>query len=85
MELDDKLCYCFHVSKRKVINHIRVHKPRVASQLSECGGAGTGCGWCVPFLKQCFVAATNDKDVEILLTAEEYEGQRADYRLAKNQ
>lgn len=52
MELDDELCLCFHVTKRKVLNHLRVHRPRVASQLSECGGAGTGCGWCVPFLKK---------------------------------
>ncbi|MGC1274716.1 MAG: (2Fe-2S)-binding protein [Planctomycetaceae bacterium] len=52
MQLDDELCLCFHVTKRKVLNHLRVHKPRVASQLAECGGAGTGCGWCVPFLKK---------------------------------
>ena len=52
MNLDDELCLCFHVSKRKVLNFLRVRKPRVASQLAECGGAGTGCGWCVPFLKK---------------------------------
>jgi bacterioferritin-associated ferredoxin len=52
MDLDDELCLCFHVSKRKVINYLRVHRPRVASQLADCGGAGTGCGWCVPFLKK---------------------------------
>jgi len=56
LELDDQLCYCFHVTKRKVVNYIRIHQPRVPSQLSECGGAGTGCGWCVPFLKKCFEA-----------------------------
>ena len=80
MELDDKICYCFHVTKRKVVNHIRVHKPQVASQLSDCGGAGTGCGWCVPFLKKCFEADSNDENVRITLTAEEYEAQRAAYR-----
>ena len=52
MELDDELCLCFHVSKRKVLNYLRVHRPPVASRLSECGGAGTGCGWCRPFLKK---------------------------------
>jgi bacterioferritin-associated ferredoxin len=51
MQLDDKICYCFHVSKRKILNFLRVRQPRVPSQLSECGSAGTGCGWCVPFLK----------------------------------
>jgi len=52
MDLDDELCLCFHVSKRKVINYLRVHRPKVPSQLADCGGAGTGCGWCVPFLKK---------------------------------
>lgn len=56
MELDDTICYCFHISKRKILNHIRIYKPKRASQVSECGGAGTGCGWCVPFLKRYFEA-----------------------------
>ncbi len=51
MELDDELCVCFHVSKRKVINFIRKEKPVAASQLSECYGAGTGCGWCRSYLE----------------------------------
>ena len=55
VELDDKICYCFHISKRKVLNYIRIHQPRVPSQISDCGGAGTGCGWCVPFLKRYFM------------------------------
>lgn len=79
MELDDKLCYCFHVTKRKVVNYIRLHQPRVPSQLSECGGAGTGCGWCVPFLKNCFEAAADEKEPDGGITAEEYEAQRAAY------
>ncbi len=52
MELDDKVCLCFHVSKRKILNYIRIYRPRRASQISECAGAGTGCGWCIPFLKK---------------------------------
>ncbi|MEX0726291.1 MAG: (2Fe-2S)-binding protein, partial [Planctomycetaceae bacterium] len=54
MQLDDKVCYCFHISKRKIVNHLRIYQPRRVSQLSECGGAGTGCGWCIPFLKKYF-------------------------------
>jgi len=54
VKLDDTICYCFHIPKRKIINFIRIHRPRRASQISECGGAGTGCGWCVPFLKRYF-------------------------------
>jgi bacterioferritin-associated ferredoxin len=52
MELDAKVCYCFHITRRKLVNFARLHRPKVASQLSECGGAGTGCGWCIPFLRQ---------------------------------
>ena len=52
MELDAKVCYCFHVSRRKLVNFARLYQPKVASQLSQCGGAGTGCGWCIPFLKK---------------------------------
>ncbi len=54
MELDDELCLCFHVTKRKVVNYLRVEKPRRAAQLSDCFGAGTGCGWCRPFLQKLF-------------------------------
>ena len=79
MELDDKLCYCFHVSKRKVVNYIRLHQPRVPSQLSECGGAGSGCGWCVPFLEKCFRAESETNAEDADLTADEYAAQRSAY------
>ena len=52
MDPDQELCLCFHVSLRKVQKFIRLEKPKVASQLSQCYGAGTGCGWCRPFLKR---------------------------------
>lgn len=52
MQPDDDLCLCFHVSWRKVINFIRIHRVRVPSRLSECQGAGTGCGWCRVFMEQ---------------------------------
>ena len=77
MDLDAKVCYCFHVTRRKLLNFIRVERPRVASQLSQCGGAGTGCGWCVPFLKQLFERAGRCELDE--LSDEEYARGRADY------
>ncbi|MCR9294307.1 MAG: (2Fe-2S)-binding protein [bacterium] len=52
MDVDDELCLCFHVSWRKVINFIRVHKVRVPSQVAECQSAGTGCGWCRPAIRR---------------------------------
>ena len=54
VDLDDDLCLCFHVTKRKVINFLRITQPRHVGQLSECFGAGTGCGWCRPYLRQLF-------------------------------
>ncbi len=48
MNLDCKVCYCFHVNRNKLLNFIRWERPGVPSQLSGRGGAGTGCGWCIP-------------------------------------
>jgi bacterioferritin-associated ferredoxin len=79
MQPDDKLCYCFHVSQRKIVNFIRLHQPRVPSEVSECGGAGTGCGWCVPFLKKLFDAANAQREAAIEISAEDYARERADY------
>jgi NAD(P)H-nitrite reductase large subunit len=80
MDEDAKVCYCFHVSRRKLLNFIRLNRPRVPSQLSECGGAGTGCGWCIPFLKQLHqqAVAGGETDLE-RLTPREYELLRAAY------
>ena len=80
MNLDAKVCYCFHVTRRKLVNFIRQYRPREPSQLSECGGAGTGCGWCVPFLKELHQQAVAGSATELeQLTAEEYEQRRTAY------
>lgn len=76
MELDDTICYCFHISKRKILNFIRIHEPRRASQLSECGGAGSGCGWCIPYLKRYFAEREAADDA---IAPEEYARQRGQY------
>ena len=75
MNLDDKVCYCFHITQRKLVNWTRLHEPKVASQLSECGGAGTGCGWCIPFLKQIFAQEAGIDAIN----PEEYAKRRAEY------
>ena len=84
MNLDDKVCYCFHITQRKLVNWVRLHEPKVPSQLSMCGGAGTGCGWCIPFLKQIFKQGTErgagDQPPDLdSLTPEQYAQQRAAY------
>ena len=90
MQLDDDVCLCFHVSKRKVINYIRNEKPSTASQLSQCFGAGTGCGWCRSYLEKLYrqlqVDSKSDNpptvdsvEVSNEQTAESYALQRQDY------
>jgi bacterioferritin-associated ferredoxin len=51
MDLDEEICHCNHVSLRKLINFARRTRPAHASQMSECLGAGTGCGKCAPKLR----------------------------------
>lgn len=78
-QLDQKVCLCFHVSRRKLLNFLRIERPPVASMMSQCGGAGTGCGWCVPFLKQMH-QAMKEGSIELeVLTPEEYARRRAAY------
>jgi NAD(P)H-nitrite reductase large subunit len=80
MELDDELCLCFHVTKRKVVNYIKIERPRRIAQLADCHGAGTGCGWCRPFLKQLFDAAQNPTDAVADLPAPaQYAHERSQY------
>ena len=79
-QLDDELCLCFHVTKRKVVNYLRIERPRSASQLADCYGAGTGCGWCRAYLRKLFEAGqTSTPEAADLPSATEYASQRANY------
>jgi bacterioferritin-associated ferredoxin len=78
MDDDEELCLCFHVTRRKVVQFIRVNQPTVPSQLSECYGAGTGCGWCRPFLKRLMEQA--DPDAAELPGPTSYAADRREYR-----
>lgn len=80
MNLDDELCLCFHVTLRKVVNYLRVERPRRASQLADCHGAGTGCGWCRPFLERLFKQAVAGGVTEPdSVTTDDYARERARY------
>ncbi|MCO8125571.1 (2Fe-2S)-binding protein [Stieleria sp. TO1_6] len=84
MDEDQPVCLCFDVSRRKVIQFIRTQKPTTASQLSECFGAGTGCGWCRPYLKQLW--ASHHPESETLPDAADYaDGRRRHRREQKDQ
>jgi bacterioferritin-associated ferredoxin len=78
MKPDDELCLCFHVTQRKVANFIRLERPQRAAQLSECYGAGTGCGWCRPFLERMFKASRTQQTAE-LPAASDYAQGRGEY------
>jgi len=81
MSPDEHVCLCFRVSKRKIVNYCRREKPRVASQISECLGAGTGCGWCVPFLKVLFEQAQRgEAEPDLPFSVEEYARRRQTFR-----
>lgn len=75
------VCVCFHVPQHKIVAFVRQTKPRVVSQLSECFGAGTGCGWCIPFLEKIFEALCNDPSasVDLGLSEKEYLERRRAY------
>lgn len=81
MNLDDPVCLCFHVSRRKVLSYIRVEKPVRASQLSECQGAGTGCGWCREWLTRLLNESRNQagSGSTTVPEASEYAAGRARY------
>ena len=77
MDADDKICYCYGVTARKLVNFARRERPGRASQMSQCLGAGTGCGWCIPFLKR--IAEDPDGFRLEELTSDEYAEKRSTY------
>ncbi len=79
--VEDELCICFHVSRAKVVRYVKREKPRFASMISECLSAGTGCGWCVPYLTKIHDDVLAGREPEPLMSREEYLARRAAYRL----
>jgi NAD(P)H-nitrite reductase large subunit len=80
LDLDREVCLCFHVTRRKVTNFIRIEKPKRPGQLSECFGAGTGCGWCRPFLEKLFQeGVSSGETIADIPSPEDYAKQRGKY------
>lgn len=86
MKLDDQICYCYHVPLRKLMSFARRTRPVRVSQMSECLGAGTGCGWCIPILKKIYNEVKAEQQYEdgttvegLPETAEEYAAARQTY------
>ncbi|QYU69995.1 (2Fe-2S)-binding protein [Leptolyngbya sp. 15MV] len=81
MDPDDHVCLCFHVSLRKIRTFLKVENPSVPSLISECLSAGTGCRWCVPFLKHLHAQHLRGQEPDLRISPQEYAEQRAGYRL----
>ncbi|HKQ50225.1 MAG TPA: (2Fe-2S)-binding protein [Phycisphaerae bacterium] len=86
MNLDDQICFCYHVSLRKLTNFARRERPQRASQMSNCLGAGTGCGWCIPILKRIYESALSQDAPDaaastsgLPATADDYAAGRREY------
>jgi bacterioferritin-associated ferredoxin len=86
MNLDDKICYCYHVPLRKLLSFARREKLLRPSQMSQCLGAGTGCGWCIPILKKIYEQSTQPRNAEdfadidgLPMTPDDYAAARKSY------
>jgi bacterioferritin-associated ferredoxin len=79
MDPDDHVCLCFRVSQRKLVAFMNRERPEVASQLSECLGAGTGCHWCVPFLRKLHAQWQAGDLPDLAVSPEEYAKRRKAY------
>ncbi|KAA0213707.1 MAG: (2Fe-2S)-binding protein [Leptolyngbya sp. PLA3] len=80
MDPDDDVCLCFHVSLRKIRAFVEREDPPVASLISECLGAGTGCGWCVPYLQKLHADHQRGRTPDLRITPEQYADRRTTYR-----
>lgn len=75
-----EVCLCFHVPLNKIIKFIRLERPKFASQCSECFGAGTGCGWCIPFLEKLHEDITSGiENPSLSMNADEYRARRREH------
>lgn len=78
---DDRIvCMCFHVPLRKLEQFHRRRSMKVSSQFSDCHGAGTGCGWCVPFLEKIFEQLERGERPRMEMAEAEYRWRRGEYR-----
>ncbi len=78
-----ELCICFHVAATKVHQWCRKTRPRVPSLISQCNGAGTGCGWCIPYLKAIHSEVVMEGPPADIPNDEEYRVMRKQYHRKK--
>ena len=83
MDPDDDVCLCFHVPLRKIRAFLERENPPVASLISECLSAGTGCQWCVPFLKHLHAEHQAGRVPDLKVSPEQYVKARLTYHQTK--
>lgn len=79
MDPDDHVCLCFRVSLRKIQAFLEREDPPVASLISDCLGAGTGCQWCVPFLKHLHAKHAAGEPADLRISPEAYARERLSF------
>jgi len=80
--VDDEreVCLCFHVSLGKIRRYLEREKPAAASLISECLGAGTACGWCIPHLRELHRKFRNGEEMTLDLPPDDYAEKRLRYQ-----
>jgi NAD(P)H-nitrite reductase large subunit len=77
------VCLCYRVELGKVCKYLQRENPPVASLISECLDAGTGCGWCVPYLEELHRQNQAGEALTIEGSPEDYAVQRQEYKQDK--
>jgi NAD(P)H-nitrite reductase large subunit len=68
------------VPRHKIEKFIRLERPRFASQCTGCYGAGTGCGWCIPFIEKLHEQTMSGReDPSGAMSHDEYLARRKEY------
>ncbi len=79
MDKYEYVCVCHRVSLGKLESFMQRENPKVASQLSQCLGAGTSCGWCIPFLEKIYKKHAAGETVCLHTDSRKYLEQRKMY------
>lgn len=79
MDADDHVCLCYRVSLRKIRGYLAREDPAVASLISECLDAGTGCQWCVPFLKELHEQHMKGETPDLKISPQRYAEERLEF------
>jgi len=84
MDPNTDVCLCFHVPLCKIRAYLERENPPVASLISDCLDAGTGCGWCIPYLRELHRQQQAGEPIDLELDEKGYITNRLAYRKTGN-